>query len=109
MLIFIKIIVSAIIITILSELAKRLPNLAGFLAAMPINTLLIMIWLYIEKKDLSLLATFSRSVFWAVIPSLLFFIPPMLLLKRGWNFYAVFGISFFLLWIGFLVHRKFIS
>ncbi|MFC1482690.1 DUF3147 family protein [Candidatus Margulisiibacteriota bacterium] len=104
--IFVKIIVSALIITILSETAKKYTNISGFLAAMPITTLMILIWLYIEKRDVVLLSNFSKSVFWAIIPSLLFFIPPILLFKKGWNFYLVLSISFALLWVGFLIHRK---
>ncbi|MFC1560076.1 hypothetical protein ACFL4F_03110 [Candidatus Margulisiibacteriota bacterium] len=52
--IILKAVISAVIIVLLTELAKKQPNLAGFLAAMPITTLLVMIWLYFDKQDANL-------------------------------------------------------
>ena len=48
----IKIIVSALLIALISELSKRFSPLAAILASLPINSIIAIIWLYSETKDL---------------------------------------------------------
>lgn len=104
-----KIFVSAIIIALISEISKRYTELGGLIAAMPLTTLLSMIWLYYENRDLSLLSNFTKAVFWGVFPSLLFFIPAMWLFKKGYNFYLTLFISFVFYAIGAYFHQKLLT
>ena len=104
----IKIIISALIIATVTEIAKRYTSVGGLIAAMPITTLLSIIWLYYEKTDLTLLSNFTSAVFWGIWPTLLFFISAMYLFKKGWNFYLVLLISFIFLGIGVYIHQKFV-
>lgn len=101
-----KVLISAVIIALVTEIAKKHVSLGGLVAAMPITTLLSICWLYYEKKDLVLLSDFSKSVFWGVFPTLMFFIPAIFLFKKGWNFYLVMSISFIFLGIGAYFHQK---
>jgi uncharacterized membrane protein (GlpM family) len=101
-----KILISAIIIAFVSEISKRYTVLGGLIAAMPLTTLLSMIWLYYEKKDLALLSDFTKSVFWGIFPSLLFFIPAIWLFKKGCNFYLTLFISFLFYGVGAYFHQK---
>lgn len=105
----IKILVSAVIIALVTEIAKKHTSLGGLIAAMPITTLIAIFWLYYEKKDLALLSDFSKAVFWGIFPTLLFFIPAIYLFKKGYNFYLVIFISFICLGIGAYFHQKLIS
>ena len=50
MLILTKILTSAVTIVLITEIAKRNTGLGGLIAVLPINIILSLIWLYIEKK-----------------------------------------------------------
>lgn len=63
-----------------AELAKRLTAVAAILAALPLTSILAMIWLYVDTKNVSKISSLSTGIFWMVLPTLLFFIVlPMLL------------------------------
>jgi hypothetical protein len=86
--IVLKILISAALIGIISEIGRRNSPLAAFLAALPLVSLLSMIWIYQETHDVQRLAQFSWSVFWYVLPSLvLFLLLPPLLLRFHLSFY----------------------
>ena len=82
----VKMIVSALIIAGVSELAKRHVPIAAILAALPLTSILAMIWLYRDTKDVQRIASLSTGIFWAVLPSLLFFLLLPLLLRNGVGF-----------------------
>ena len=104
----VKILVSAVVIAVVTEIAKKYASLGGLIAAMPLTTLLSLFWLYYEKKDTVLLYDFTKDVFWGVFPTLLFFISAMYFFKKGWNFYLTLFISFIFLGIGAYIHQKLI-
>ena len=82
-----KVVVSAVLIVAISELAKRSTFAGALLASLPLVSLLAMIWLYAETKNVTEVATLSRSIFWLVLPSLALFLALPALLERGFNFY----------------------
>ena len=89
-----KIAISAVIIGAIAEIGRRNSNLAALLAALPLVSLLGMIWIYRETHDVVRIAAFSWSVFWYVVPSLLLFVLlPVLLLKFQMSFYPALLIS----------------
>lgn len=77
-----KILVSAVLIGIISEVSRRSTLLGGLLATLPITSLMAFIWLYLDTKDKSQVIELSHSIFWFIISSLSFFISFPLLLKR---------------------------
>ena len=81
-----KTLISAVIITAVSEISKRSSLLGAILASLPLVSFLGMIWLYIDTNSIEKVAQLSYSIFWMVIPSLSLFIVLPLLLKR-YNFY----------------------
>ncbi len=93
MLYLIKIISSALIITIISEISKRSSLIGSILASVPLISVLSIIWLYTETKDVKLISQLSTDIFYLVLPSLSFFIMLPVLLKRGMRFYMSMGIS----------------
>lgn len=64
-----------------AELAKRLTAVAAILAALPLTSILAMVWLYVDTKDVSKISSLSTGIFWMVLPTLLFFLILPLLLK----------------------------
>ncbi len=82
-----KLIVSALIIVAVSEIAKRNSGVGALLASLPLTTLLAIIWMQIENTPNLQIAELVEQVFWLVLPSLLFFIIFPLLLKQGVDFW----------------------
>jgi len=79
---WLKLIVSAFVIVILSELAKKMPCLSGVIAAMPLTTLLVIIWLKIEKNPSNVIISFSKGVIIGIAPTIIFFVSFIILLKK---------------------------
>jgi len=90
---FVKLGLTALLITLISEVAKRSTTAAGILAALPTISLLSIVWIYLDSKNVEQIASFSKTIFWGVIPSLIFFILLPLLLHRQWGFWWALGLS----------------
>ena len=86
-----KIFVSAVLIAAASELGKRSTAAGAILISLPLSTLLAITWLYIETKDTARVAAMTGGIFWAILPSLLFFLVLPALLKRGWAYWPALG------------------
>lgn len=82
----IKIIVTALVVVVVSELAKRFTTLAAILASLPLTSILAIIWLYYDTKNIGTISSLSINIFWAVLPSLLFFLVFPYFLKSGMKF-----------------------
>lgn len=89
----VKIIITTLLIVVIAEIAKKSSFVGAVLASVPLISVLAMIWLYVDTKDVAKVSALSTSVFWLVIPSLALFIALPLLLKQGLNFYLSMGIS----------------
>lgn len=90
-----KIIITTILIVAISEISKRSTFIGAILASVPIVSVLAMIWLYVDTKDITKVSALSTSVFWLVLPSLTLFISLPILLKQNINFYLSISISIF--------------
>ncbi|MFM8829885.1 MAG: DUF3147 family protein [Spartobacteria bacterium] len=88
----IKIILSALMIVAITEATKRLGVWGALLAALPVLSLISMLWIYWETKDTQKIASFSLQVFWFVIPSLGLFASLPWLLTR-FSFFASLGLA----------------
>ena len=87
-----KYLLTAAVVVIVSEVAKRSDKLGGFLAALPLVTFLAMIWLYVEKQPPEKIANHAWYTFWYVLPTLPMFLAfPMLFARLG--FWPAMGAS----------------
>jgi hypothetical protein len=93
-----KIAITTALIVAISEIAKRSSFVGALLASIPLVSVLAMLWLYIDTKDVEKVSALATSVFWLVLPSLVFFISLPLLLKQGLHFYSSISLS-----IGFTI------
>jgi len=78
---------SGLIIAIVSEVAKRQPGLGALIAALPLVSVLGMIWLWRDKPDAANMAEHASATFWYVLPSLPMFLLIPAVLRRGWDFW----------------------
>ena len=82
--VIIKYLVTAAVIVLVSEFAKVNDKLGGLIAALPLITVLTLIWLYIEKQPAAKIANHAYYTFWYVIPTLpMVLLFPFLLPKFG--------------------------
>lgn len=89
----IKVVVSALVIVMVSEIAKRNVAIAALVASLPLTSLLAFVWLRIEGSEGSQIADLSQQIFWYVLPSLVLFSLLPFLLRSGLSFWLSFGIS----------------
>lgn len=89
----IKLFTSAGLIVVISELAKRDGWLGALLASLPTISLLAIVWLYVDTRDVEKIAILSTGIFWLVLPSLTFFIAFPWLLRMKLNFWLSMGLA----------------
>lgn len=79
-----KYLLTAGMVVFISEVAKRSDRLGGFIAALPLMTLLTLVWLYVENQPEEKIANHAYYTFWYVIPTLpMFLLFPYLLPRLG--------------------------
>lgn len=79
-----KYLITAAVIVLVSEFAKSSDKLGGLVAALPLVTVLTLIWLYVEGQPTAKIANHAYYTFWYVLPTLpMFLLFPYLLPKMG--------------------------
>ena len=79
-----KYLITAAVVVLVSEVAKRSDRFGGFVAALPMITLLTLVWLHIENQPEATLANHAWYTFWYVVPTLPMFLAfPWLLQRLG--------------------------
>ena len=86
MYLILKTLISAIIIVVVSEIAKRYTWTAAIIVSLPLTSLLAFVWLYWDTKDTQKVIELSYSTIVMSIPSFVFFLVLPLLLKFKQNF-----------------------
>ena len=88
-----KFIVSAFIVVLISEIAKRHSGFAALVASLPLTSLLAIIWMHFDGAESTQIAELSGQIFWLVLPSLFLFLLLPILLKQGLGFWLSLGLS----------------
>ena len=79
-----KYLLTAAVVVLVSEAARRSDRLGGFIAALPLVTVLALVWLHLEQQPLARIANHARYTFWYVLPTLPMFVAfPWLLPRFG--------------------------
>jgi hypothetical protein len=87
----VKLVVTALLVVAISELARRSTLAGALLASLPLTSLLALIWLYRDTGDAAQAAALARGIFWLVLPSLAFFIVFPAGVRAGWSFWPAMG------------------
>jgi len=87
----IKLSITTVLIVAISEISRKSTFAGALLASVPLVSVLAMLWLYIDTRDVDKISAFSTSIFWLVVPSLALFVSLPVLLKLGINFYLSMG------------------
>jgi len=99
----VKVILSALIIVLVSEISKRSSLMGALLASLPLTSLLAILWIYIETKNTETIRALSMNIFWLVLPSLLFFLALPVFLKMRIPFFFSLFLSSSLTVAGYLI------
>jgi hypothetical protein len=88
----IKLVLTAAIIVLVSEVSKKLPLLGSLIASLPLISVLVMIWMYGETRNdekidtVEKIASHAEGTFWYVLPSLPMFLVMPWMLRKGISF-----------------------
>jgi hypothetical protein len=94
---------TAAVVVIVSETAMRSDKLGGFIGALPLVTLLALVWLYVEDQPQSKIANHAWYTFWYVVPTLPMFLAfPALLPRLGFWFTLLACVAITLVCFGLL-------
>lgn len=93
MFIMAKILISAVIIALATELSNYHRILAAILISMPIISILSFIWIYLDTQDTQKISLMSIDIVWYVTASLPFFFILPQLIKMGLSFWLSLSIS----------------
>lgn len=77
-----KYLLSAALVVLVSEVAKRSDKFGALIAALPLVSVLALIWLYMEHQPEQKIANQARFTFWYVVPTLPMFLAFPALLSR---------------------------
>ena len=103
-----KIIVTAALIVLISEIAKVNDKLGGLIAAMPIMTLLVILWMYYDGNTNEKISSHISYTLFYIVPTIpMFLIFPFVISKFG--FYMAFLISILITVISVTILNFFIK
>lgn len=86
MLYAVKILLSAFVILVATEVSKRSTGLAALILSLPLISVLSYCWIYYETNDTEKIADISFQSFWYVLPTLPMFLLLSYLLLNGYGF-----------------------
>ena len=105
MIFFAKVLLAAFIIAFASWLSGKKPELSGFIIALPIASIIAIVFSYLEHKNTENSVIFAKSILIGVPISYLFFIPFFFAKSLNMNFWIIYGIGLTLLIIGYFLHK----
>ena len=79
--------ISGILIALASETARRFPGLGALIVSLPLVSVLSMIWLWHDARDVERLAIHSIGTIWFLAPSIPMFFTIPAMLRAGWGFW----------------------
>jgi len=106
----VKYVLTSAVVVAVSEIAKRSDRLGGLLAALPMVTVLALIWLYVEGQPQEKIANHAWYTFWYVVPTLPMFLAfPWLLPRMGFwpTLAACVVLTMICFWLFALLVRRF--
>ncbi|ATX80160.1 hypothetical protein Ga0123461_1747 [Mariprofundus aestuarium] len=102
---FVKVFIAAVVISFGSWLSGKRPELAGFIVALPIATLVVLVFSHLEWENSANTIRFAKSIMIGIPFSLLFFIPFLLADKLSISFWGCYGLGLLLLIVGYFAHK----
>ena len=105
-----KVLITAFLIVIISEIAKTNDRMGGLVAALPITTIMILFWLYYEKTPTEKISNHMSFTLIYVLPTLPMFLTfPYLINKFGFYISVILSVimTIFFIFIVDFISKKF--
>lgn len=105
-----KLLLSATIIVLVTKIQLVSDRLSALLIALPLTSLVAMIWMHQAKQSPERLANHAEGTFWFVLPTLPMFLILPWMLRHGWGFWTALAancaltIGFF--WVTVILLRR---
>src|SRR5690606_41496679 len=81
---YLKYLVTAAVVVLVSEIARHYDRVGALIASLPLVTLMVLLWLYMDGAPASKISNHAWYTFWYVLPTWPMFAPlPMLLARIG--------------------------
>jgi len=98
-----KFLLTSFIIVLVSEIVKRTDKIGALIAALPFVTIMVMIWLHVEKQGAEKIATHAYYTLWYVVPTLPMFAQMPVMLRKGYNFWLTLAVGILVTFLAFLI------
>lgn len=82
-----KVAITAVVVVLVAEIAKRSTVWAAALASLPLTSILAFVWLHLDGAPAERIAALSADIGWLVVPSLLLLALLPVLLRAGLGFW----------------------
>ena len=105
MIFFLKVIFASLIISFASWLSFKKPSTAGFIVALPLVSIITILFSYLEYKDFEKTITFSKNILIAIPLSVTFFIPFFFAKTLGLNFWFTYSLGILILFLAYILHK----
>lgn len=93
------------VLSLVLWLSKTNPVLGGFIVSLPLSTLIVLAFSKIQNGDPGNTFVLAKSIFVAVPPTLLFFVPFLLADKFKLTFWSSYFLGFGLLGVSYGIHK----
>ncbi len=93
----IKLLISVCIILSCTWIVNRhkLPTLAGLITVMPLTSLIVLVWLYMDNPGkFNLMADYTKGALWGILPTILFFITAFICFRKHLTLWIGLSASF---------------
>ena len=106
-----KLLLSAFVIVIVTKIQLVNDRLSALLIALPLTSLVAMIWMHGTGQSSQRLANHAEGTFWFVLPTLPMFLVMPWMLRSGWGFWPALlancVMTVILFWLTVILLRRF--
>ena len=88
-----KLFLSALIIVVVTKIQLVNDRLSALLIALPLTSLVAMVWMHQSGQSSERLANHSEGTFWFVLPTLPMFLIIPWMLRHGWGFWSTLAVN----------------
>lgn len=107
----VKLLITAVVILLVTKIQLFSDRLSALLIALPLTSLIAMIWMHQGGQSSERIANHSAGTFWFVLPTLPMFLILPWMLRQGWGFgvslAANCAITVVLFWVMVAVLKRF--
>jgi hypothetical protein len=89
----VKVLLTAVIILMVNKVQLFSDKLSALLIALPLTSLLVMIWMWQGGQSTSKIAGHAEGTFWFVLPTLPMFLILPWMLRHGWSFWTALSVN----------------